>query len=144
MGVSKAAVDSVVEYTGDAATLNLPSRTPLRSGVSRGPQDIQDLVINFRDEDLVAIDRGAYQRFFARTTNFPEVDFVLKGSVDVISSTEIGAIPISGIPFNVTTSLKGINNFNGVAELNDVNVRDATSDYISIPLITTLENPSDM
>lgn len=122
----------------------MKKRTPVRAGVSRGPDDIQELVLDFNKEQLVAIDRGSYQRFLARTTNFPEVDFGLKGTTDVTSITEIGNVVITGIPFNVTSNLDGINSFNKVADVANVVVSDATSDYISILLDATVENPSDM
>jgi hypothetical protein len=40
-------------------------------------------------------------------TDTENVEFELKGSADVVARTTIGDVPISNIPFNVTSALKG-------------------------------------
>ena len=48
------------------------------------------------------------------------------------------------MPFNVTTSLKGINSFNGKTPVSNVSVVGSTPDYIRIPLSVGLANPSNL
>jgi hypothetical protein len=43
----------------------------------------------------------------AGVTNKDELELTLKGTADVTARTTIGNVPISGIPFNVPSSLKG-------------------------------------
>ncbi|CEH17102.1 Protein of unknown function DUF3712 [Ceraceosorus bombacis] len=147
LGVAEAGPQITITYEGsNAANLNLPLRPVVTSGTSRGPNDRQQLVLNFRDEPLVSPgpDHGTFSRFLDTTTNAATVNFGLDGSTDVIATTVIGNPKITGIPFNVSTSLDGIDSFGRKLEVSDVVVKDATSQYISIPLTATLNNPSDI
>ncbi len=95
------------------------------------------------------------------------MEFELKGTADVVARTTIGDVPISGIPFNVSTSLKGmllstrfmdglvnavrstgINAFDKTASLSNVSITGSGSDshgaFVKAPLTTTLENPSNI
>jgi hypothetical protein len=96
---------------GTAANLNLPLADVVSSGTSRGPNDRQPLEINFRNQLLVSApeDHGRFQQFLATTTNEQTVNFQLRGSTDVVAITQIGNPTITGIPFDVPSSLDGIN-----------------------------------
>ncbi|EPQ29604.1 uncharacterized protein PFL1_02823 [Pseudozyma flocculosa PF-1] len=133
----------IVYNGGDTARLNLP-KSNVQAGTSRGPQDFQILQLMWRDEPIVAGDRPNFQAFFAQLTDTPRGTFDLRGSTDVVARTVIGDIPIGGIPFNVTTTLTGINSFNGVTSLSDVMVSSGSPDFIWIPLKVTLFNPSNL
>ncbi|PWN24968.1 hypothetical protein BDZ90DRAFT_262821 [Jaminaea rosea] len=133
-------------YQGvDTAQINLPS-APVQAGTSRGPDDREQLLLNFKDQDVAAIDRPSFQAFFAKLTDTDRADFGLKGTTSVLARTVIGDIPLQnpGIPFNVTTSLAGINSFNHVFTTSDLVVQGGTPQYILIPLKATLENPSQL
>jgi len=77
-----------------------------------------------------------------------EVSIQIRGTADVTARTEIGDVPISGIPIDVTSSLKGIGAFKHEAELSNVSVTGSGgqdgNEYIVSPLTTTLENPSNI
>ncbi|UZJ55969.1 hypothetical protein CBS101457_005289 [Exobasidium rhododendri] len=127
----------------NAAQLNLPS-TNVVAGTSTGPTDMQPIQFGFKNDNLVAIDHAAFQALFATLADTAGATFGLMGSTSVVAKTNIGNIPITGIPFSVTTSLAGINDFNGVAPLSDVQVDHATPQYIGINLLVSLANPSQI
>lgn len=128
---------------GDTAYLDLPLAN-VQAGTSRGPQDFQALQLMWRRQNIVAVDRPNFQAFFAQLTDTPRGTFALRGGTDVVAKTVIGNIPIGGIPFNVTTTLAGINSFNGVTTLSDVTVSSGTPAFLWVPLKVTLENPSNL
>lgn len=134
----------VLTYQGvDTASIDLPL-APVKAGTSRGPTDIQPLELSFRDQLIRAISRPSFQAFFAKLADTDSATFGLKGTTSVVAGTQIGNPTITGIPFNVTSMLSGINSFNRMAIVSDVAVDDPTNDYIGIHLITTLENPSNL
>ncbi|GLB37240.1 putative protein of unknown function (DUF3712) [Lyophyllum shimeji] len=129
----------------DIAQLTLP-KVPAVGGVSTG--DVADLVISFHDKPLEALDRGAFAQMFAGVTLLDQLDLTLKGTADITAKTAIGNVPISGVPFNVPSSLKGINSFGHTASLSNVSVTGSGgaggSEYIVSPLTTVLQNPSNV
>ncbi|KAI9066059.1 hypothetical protein FKP32DRAFT_1566723 [Trametes sanguinea] len=129
----------------DVAELKLP-QTPQDGGVSTG--NVVPLLITFENQTLQSKNDGAFSQFFAAVTDTSGVDFELKGTADVVARTAIGEVPISGIPFNVSTSLKGINAFDKTASLSNVTITGSGSDshgaFVKSPLTTKLENPSNV
>ena len=49
----------------------------------------------------------AFTTLLAAVTDTQGIEFELKGSADVVARTTIGDIPITDIPFNVTSSMRG-------------------------------------
>lgn len=129
----------------DAAQLDLP-KVPTNGGVSTG--NPVDLVIQFDNQPLKALDHDAFAQLFAGVAVTSTVDLALKGSADVTARTSIGDVPIAGIPINVASSLKGIASFGGTASLSNVSVTGSGgaggNEYILSPLTTTLQNPSNI
>ncbi|KAF9264250.1 hypothetical protein L218DRAFT_258531 [Marasmius fiardii PR-910] len=129
----------------DAAKLTLP-KAPADGGVSTG--NVADLHIFWKNQPLEAVDHGAFDALFADVTLKDSVSLTLRGSADVTAKTAIGNVAIGGIPFDVPSSLKGINSFGGKAELRDVKVAgsggDGGNEFIVAPLTTVLENPSNV
>ncbi|EPQ57376.1 hypothetical protein GLOTRDRAFT_120580 [Gloeophyllum trabeum ATCC 11539] len=127
------------------AELNLP-RADTPSGVSTG--NLVDLDISFHDQQFKSLDNGAFQALFAQVTDQSSASFTLEGTANVVARTTIGDIPISGIPFNVPSSLEGINGFGHQASLSNVSITgsggDGGNQYIKSPLTTTLQNPSNV
>ncbi|CDO73852.1 hypothetical protein BN946_scf185016.g9 [Trametes cinnabarina] len=129
----------------DVAELKLP-QTPQNGGVSTG--NAVPLLITFENQTLQSKNDGAFTQFFAAVTDTAGVEFELKGTADVVARTAIGEVPITGIPFNVSTSLKGINAFDKTASLSNVSITGSGSDshgpFVKSPLTTKLENPSNV
>ncbi|KAI0370690.1 hypothetical protein BV20DRAFT_966193 [Pilatotrama ljubarskyi] len=129
----------------DVAELKLPM-APADGGVSTG--NVAPLVITFENQTLQSKNNAAFSYFFAAVTDTPGVQFELKGAADVVARTTIGDVPISGIPFNVTTSLKGIDAFEHTASLSNVSITGSGSDshgpFVRSPLTTKLQNPSNV
>ncbi|PWN53595.1 hypothetical protein IE53DRAFT_140447 [Violaceomyces palustris] len=140
----KAAPKIVISYAGgQTASLDLPLAT-VQAGTSRAPEDIENLQLMWKDQNIIAIDRPNFQAFFAQLTDKDRGTFGLNGGTDVVARTVIGDITITSIPFNVTTSLSGINSFNGVTTLSNVKVSSGTNQFIWIPLTVQLANPSNL
>ncbi|TDL25981.1 hypothetical protein BD410DRAFT_895443 [Rickenella mellea] len=127
----------------DVARLALPN-VPTTGGVSTG--NPVDLDISFKNVPMVSLNNAAFEQFFAVATDTSELNFQLKGSADVVGRTAIGDVPISGIPFNVPSQLKGINSFNGQASLSNIKITGSGgtggNEFVVSPLTTVLDNPS--
>ncbi|KAJ8482152.1 hypothetical protein ONZ45_g15054 [Pleurotus djamor] len=129
----------------DIAQLDIP-RAPANGGVSTG--NPVDLPITFKDVPMRALNNQGFQALFAHVTLQDTASLDLKGTADVTGRTAIGDVPLLGIPFNVPSSLKGINAFGGRASLSDVKVTgsggNGGNEFIVSPLINSLQNPSNV
>ncbi|KDQ27871.1 hypothetical protein PLEOSDRAFT_1112748 [Pleurotus ostreatus PC15] len=129
----------------DIAQLDIPN-APANGGVSTG--NPVDLPIAFKDVPMKSLNNQGFQALFAHVTLQETAALDLKGTADVTAHTAIGNVPISGIPFKVPSSLKGINSFGGTASLSNVSVTgsggNGGSEFIVSPLINTLHNPSNV
>ncbi|KAF8840051.1 hypothetical protein BDN67DRAFT_1054007 [Paxillus ammoniavirescens] len=128
-----------------AAELNLPTSDTM-GGVSTG--NLAALPISFHNVPLTSLNDAAFEAMFAEVTDTDSAAFDLSGTADVTAKTSIGDVPISGIPFDVTSTLKGINSFGGTAAINNVSITgsggNGGDEYIVAPLTTVLENPSNV
>ena len=115
----------------------------MSGGVSTG--NTVELVISFENQPLKSLNNDAFGSLLADATLMDEVSIQIKGTADVTARTEIGYVPILGINFNVTSSLRGIGDFNNEAGLSNVSVTGSGgqggNEYIVASLTTTLENP---
>ncbi|THV03542.1 hypothetical protein K435DRAFT_962414 [Dendrothele bispora CBS 962.96] len=129
----------------DAAELDLP-KAAADGGVSTGND--ADLHLSWSNQPLKSLNNDAFSAMLAAVTLKQSVDLTLKGSADVTARTSIGDVPISGIPFDVTSSLQGINDFDGTTKLSNVTVTgsggNGGNEFIVSPLTTELSNPSNV
>jgi len=106
------------------------------------------MVLHFSNVPLVSLNNAAFEAFFAAATLTGHVDFTLGGSADVIARTSIGDVPIAAIPFNVPSSLNGINDFGGNVGLTDVKITGSGgsggNQFILGVLNSHLKNPSNI
>jgi len=110
----------------------------------------------------------AFATFFAAVTDTQGVEFELKVSADVVARTTIGDIPITNIPFNVTSPMRGeppphfltfrsmsitttragINSLGRTASLGNVTITGSGgsggNQFINADLTTTFQNPSNI
>lgn len=97
---------------------------------------------------MKSLNNQGFQALFAHVTLQESAALDLKGTADVTAHTAIGNVPISGIPFKVPSSLRGINSFGGSASLSNVSVTgsggNGGSEFIVSPLTNTLHNPSNV
>ncbi|KAG2747568.1 hypothetical protein P692DRAFT_20875252 [Suillus brevipes Sb2] len=81
---------------------------------------------------------------FAQVTDKNSADLGLSGTVDVTIKTAIGDVPISGIAFDVTSSLAGINSFDGKATISNISISGSSGNggdqYIILPLTSSMNN----
>ena len=125
--------------------LKLP-QVDVNGGVSTG--NLAPLDLAFKNQTLQSLNNALFPLLFSLVTDTSGVSFMLKGSADIVARTAIGDVPIDAIPFNVTTSLKGMNSFGHTASLSNVTIIGGGSDshgtFIKSPLTTTLNNPSNI
>ncbi|KAF9222628.1 hypothetical protein BS17DRAFT_802839 [Gyrodon lividus] len=128
-----------------AAELNLPTSDTV-GGVSTG--DLAALPISFHNVPLTSLNDAAFEAMFSEVTDTASAAFDLSGTADVTAKTPIGDVPISGIPFDVTSTLKGINSFGGAAAINNISITGSGGNggdqYIISPLTTVMQNPSNV
>ncbi|KAJ3518119.1 hypothetical protein NLJ89_g70 [Agrocybe chaxingu] len=119
---------------------------PADGGVSTG--NSVDLNIVYTDVPLQSLNNAAFQQLFAAVTLTSDLEVELTGAADVLARTTIGDVPISGVPIDVTSHLKGIASFGGNFGVSDVTVAGSGgaggSEYVKAPLKTTLQNPSNI
>lgn len=56
---------------------------------------------------MKSLNNAAFEAMFAGVTLTSEVDLNLRGTADVSAKTSIGTVAITGIPFDVPSSLSG-------------------------------------
>ncbi|SGY79107.1 BQ5605_C008g05044 [Microbotryum silenes-dioicae] len=148
--------DFILNYEGQAGTLNVPVGNVVKQGTSTG-QDA-NITIQFVNPPAVFVANNtlAYQKFFAAVTNDAQVAFELTGGAFVTARTAAGDIPISGIPVDVPSTFPGINGFDHKTAINQVPVvygggsdadpfgQTAGSDFVRIALTTILINPAPL
>ncbi|KAH9083581.1 hypothetical protein EDB83DRAFT_2511885 [Lactarius deliciosus] len=129
----------------DVAELKLPQSDTV-GGVSTGNE--ADLEIVFSKQPLQSLNNAVFAAFFAAVTDTQGVEFELKGSANVVARTTIGDVPISNIPFNVTSALRGIDSFGHTAGLSNVSITgsggNGGNEYVNADITTTLQNPSNI
>ncbi|CAO1639236.1 unnamed protein product [Sympodiomycopsis kandeliae] len=125
------------------AQINLPDAA-VKAGTSTGPQDKEQLILNFKNQPVRSLNDPSFQAFFAKLTDTERADFGLQGNTSVLARTHVGDIPITGIPFNVTTSLAGINSFNHKLQTANLSVDNGNPQMLNVPLVAILENPSNL
>ncbi|KAG1851680.1 hypothetical protein F4604DRAFT_1933963 [Suillus subluteus] len=127
------------------AQLNLPQSDNI-GGVSTG--NLATLPISFHNVPLTSVNNGAFEAMFAQVTDKNSADLGLSGTVDVTAKTAIGDIPIAGIAFDVTSSLAGINSFDGKATITNISISgsggNGGNQYIISPLTSSMNNPSNV
>ncbi|GAA5937070.1 uncharacterized protein JCM15063_000146 [Sporobolomyces koalae] len=147
--------DFVINYNGQAGVLAVPVQNVVRSGTSTGQP--ADLVLAILEAaPFNAIDRNAYNDFFAAITLQNDVAFSLSGNASVLAKTAAGTIPITTIPFdNIATTFPGIDGFGGKATIPNVPVvigggagnpyaPSAGGDFLRITLSVILDNPAPL
>ena len=126
-----------------AASLNLPLRI-VHAGTSHGPNEHRPLIMSWKSERMVAEDRTAYMAMLAKILDTPRATLGLTGSAGLVAKMVIGNIPIEGIPFNVSTSLAGLNSLTGKTTLKRLDIYRGTSEYLDNKAQLVLTNPSNI
>ncbi|KAG1812612.1 uncharacterized protein BJ212DRAFT_460083 [Suillus subaureus] len=144
--VIQSTVNMDLSYGGTAAAqLNLPQSNNI-GGVSTG--NLATLPISFHNVPLTSVNNGAFEAMFAQVTDKNSADLGLSGTVDVTAKTTIGDVPISGIAFDVTSSLAGMNSFDGKATITNISISgsggNGGNQYIISPLTSSMNNPSNV
>lgn len=144
--VIQSTVNMVLSYGGTAAAqLNLPQSDNI-GGVSTG--NLATLPISFHNVPMTSINNGAFEAMFAQVTDKNSAGLGLSGTADVTAKTAIGDIPIAGIAFDVTSSLAGINSFDGKATITNISISgsggNGGNQYIMSPLTASMNNPSNV
>ncbi|KAI8362386.1 hypothetical protein B0O80DRAFT_421911 [Mortierella sp. GBAus27b] len=83
-----------------------------------------------------------FNQFVADLTVNQEQTFTVQGLANAISTTPVGTVKLTGIPFNSSVTMKGIN-FNAInAAVTNVIVNGGSADYITMDQQVDLPNPS--
>ncbi|KAG8833980.1 hypothetical protein FRC17_009762 [Serendipita sp. 399] len=124
----------------------------LALGTIPATTDVANKIIHLSFQNIpFAVNSGAegtFQSFLAETTTKNSVTFGLSGTANSQAETAVGRLSISGIAFDVQSVLTGINAFGGTAAISDVKITgsggNGGNEYVSSPLKTTLNNPSNL
>ncbi|WFD49313.1 hypothetical protein GLX27_003993 [Malassezia furfur] len=140
----KASLTSQLLYNNAvAAHLNIPLRT-VQAGTSHGPNEHRPLIMSWKSERMVAEDRTAFTAMLSKILDTSRATIGLTGSAGLVGKTVIGNIPIDGIPFNVSTSLAGLDSFTGKTTLKRLDIYQGTPEYLDNKVQLVLTNPSNI
>jgi hypothetical protein len=104
-----------------------------------------NLAISFADNPLNVLDDNSFMDFFVSLFSEASVAVELKGTTDLVAKTSIGDVPISGIPFDASSTLTGINSFGNTMNLSNFSSISAAVGVDSLwTLDITLENASNI
>ncbi|KAF9914339.1 hypothetical protein BX616_008496 [Lobosporangium transversale] len=85
-----------------------------------------------------------FDQFIADLTVNAEQTFMVTGLASAVSTTPVGTVKLSGIPFTSNVTMKGLN-FNSIdAAVTNVVVNGGTSDHITMNQMVALPNPSTL
>ncbi|CAO3610280.1 unnamed protein product [Cunninghamella blakesleeana] len=82
--------------------------------------------------------------FLAALTKGASSSFGLSGTSNALTNTAIGNLQLDGITFDVTTSMKGFNNFNGKTDILSLAVTGGNKDYAIVTTTVAFTNPSQI
>ncbi|GAA6027071.1 hypothetical protein JCM8097_006088 [Rhodosporidiobolus ruineniae] len=136
--------DFYLNYQGtDAALLALPVAKAVSAETSTGNN--ATLVLDFKNQPLQSLNNDVFASFFNAVTNTDGVVFGLHGGANVTAQTNAGNIPITGIPFDVQTSLAGIQSLNArPTVVSNLDVHHGYPTYLQILADASLYNPSEI
>ncbi|WFC96532.1 hypothetical protein MBRA1_003193 [Malassezia brasiliensis] len=127
-------------YKGtDVALLNIP--------MSPATTDVEQRVMSLKFSNVpmkaYSNKHSQFSRFLADTTAQKSVSFRLHGNADSIARTAAGVVTITDIPFDVTTSLAGLQNLNARPVVtSNLDVKHGYKSYLLITLVASMYNPS--
>ncbi|CEG75653.1 hypothetical protein RMATCC62417_10662 [Rhizopus microsporus] len=138
LGVQQLSMDVEANYLGHSvATLSIPN-TPAST-------DANGIVTTkFSGIPFKVASQDIFKGFVQLLTVKPNVSFGLKGKTTASAKTDVGVLTLPNVPFDVTTSLAGFNNFGGTARIVSLQVVGGTSGYILINLSVDMNNPSNI
>lgn len=132
----------IENYKGsDIAILDIP--------ISPAETQVQAriLTLQFTNVPMAAYSskHSEFAQFIADTTRMQCIKFKLHGNADAKASTAAGYVTVSDIPFNVDTSLLGLQNLNArPAYVQNLDVRHGYKSYLLITANSFLYNPSHL
>ncbi|RUP43844.1 hypothetical protein BC936DRAFT_136643 [Jimgerdemannia flammicorona] len=88
---------------------------------------------------------AAFDRFSTNLTLLKSVNFSVVGNATVGASTPIGNVILTGIPFNASTSLVGLQALNSTPTvINSLDVAGGTAEHLNLVIAVGMQNPSNL
>ncbi|RCI03191.1 hypothetical protein CU098_005823 [Rhizopus stolonifer] len=138
LGVSQLNMKVAATYQGGTvANLDIPDEKATTSSTGVVQTQFSNVPFKVASKEL-------FTGFVTLLTSKSSASFGLKGTTNAVTSTNIGALQLNGIQFDVETSLAGFNNFGGKLNIDSLIVSDATSAYLVIDLVVSFVNPSNI
>ncbi|KAG0746078.1 hypothetical protein G6F33_006884 [Rhizopus arrhizus] len=138
LGVSQLSMEVQATYGGETvASLSIPNSEASTSATGV-------VTTKFSDIPFKVASQKTFMGFVQLLTLTPSVSFGLKGQSNAVAQTPVGTLTLPNVPFDVTTSLNGFNDFGGVSQIQSLKVVGGTSNYILIDLSVQLSNPSNI
>ncbi|KAI8890227.1 hypothetical protein K501DRAFT_169158 [Backusella circina FSU 941] len=138
LGVSSLNMNVDATYQNNlVASLEIPDEKATTSDTGVVQTQFSDVPFKVANKDI-------FSGFVQLLTLKDSVTFGLEGSTNAIATTAIGDLNLTGINFNVDTTLAGLNNFGGKVEIISLNVTGGTPEYIILDLVYQITNPSNL
>lgn len=116
--------------------------------IPKGPSttDVSNRIIHltFNGTPFSVFDdeHSVFQQFLASVTISSTQELILSGSADTDAETAVGLLSLTGITFNVTTTIAGLQGLNTKPTVvSDLDVNQGFSDFLLIKVTTALFNP---
>ncbi|WFD32817.1 hypothetical protein MSPP1_003868 [Malassezia sp. CBS 17886] len=126
-----------------AGALQVPMKDVV-AGTSTGPNDMQTLAVNWRDIPLRAVDHAQFQAMLANLAVSKRTTLGVRGAADLVARMVIGDIPINGVPFDLSTSLAGLDSLTRTAKVHSLDPSAGNPEYLKSDVDMTLTNPSNV
>ncbi|KAL0075855.1 hypothetical protein J3Q64DRAFT_1811555 [Phycomyces blakesleeanus] len=126
--------------TGDFGNIQVPMSPSISDQVSG---KLQFAMIN-NTLTAIAGKETAFNQYTYSLTSLNDYTFNVAGNATTKANTPIGPLVLSGIAFNVPTTLHGLQFLNSSATvINSLDVSGGTSEGLELAISVTMQNPSD-
>lgn len=119
-----------------------PASSNIRTVSNSLTQGTIDITLESSALQVPANAHSQFASFNADLTRNQEATFQLVGKAKTIAQLPIGTITLDPIKFNVTSKLAGLRGLNGYTWIDGVDVMGGTTDYLSLAINVTINNPS--
>jgi hypothetical protein len=104
------------------------------------------LSLNISETKMQVLDKDKFSEFLVDMTTKKESKVVVYGKTDIVANTDIlGQISIQGLPFNITATLQGFDQFNSDGNpptVADLTILAGTENQLFMGIFVILTNPS--
>ncbi|CAG8526725.1 6683_t:CDS:10 [Ambispora gerdemannii] len=130
---------TIIDGKNPVASFKLPFSTPkiTKDGI----------VTSFSNQRLTSENsqQVAFEQFIGELTLAKEKDLSFQGTLDILAKTPLGELPMNGVPFSASTSLKGLQGLKSApVTVSNISVHGGTKSFLDLGATVSITNPSNV